>query len=91
MQKIPTVPPGFTSWVDLVRFLVDAGLNQADIAVAIDVSEQTVSRIARGKTADPSWSVGNALILLAQQVRSLVRKSEVEGKPQVLILKDEAA
>lgn len=91
LQKTPTAPPGFASWADLIRFLVEAGLNQADIAIACNVSEQSISRIARGRTADPYWSLGHALITLATDVRRLISKSEAEGKPQLLILKDEAA
>lgn len=51
-------------WNKLISEIKETGLNQAQIASAIDVSEGTLSEWNTGDVSDPRWSKGNALIAL---------------------------
>jgi len=51
-------------WKTLLLDLCAAGLTQAEIGLAIGLSQPAVSDLVRGRTATVSWEVGNALIAL---------------------------
>ena len=55
-------------WKRLLTELGDAGWTQAQIAERCGVSQNTVSDLERGATANPRFAFGNALLVLHAQV-----------------------
>jgi predicted XRE-type DNA-binding protein len=59
MQSEPPI-----DWAQVVADLVTAGSTQVQIAAALDVSQSTISDIARGASKRPSYDVGSKLLKL---------------------------
>lgn len=58
-------------WKNIIAVICDAGYTQAEIADFVGISQPSVCDIANGKTKNPSWLVGNALIRMRR--KALVR------------------
>lgn len=53
------------NWSQLVLSIQAAGWSQPQIAAACNCAQSTISDIAAGRTKDPRFSIGKALIDLA--------------------------
>lgn len=49
-------------WKRLLSDLTSAGLTQAEIALAVGVTQSSISDLARGTTTRPSFELGNKLV-----------------------------
>lgn len=52
------------NWKTIIAELNAAGLSQGKIADLLCISQPSVSDIANGKTKNPSWQIGDALLKL---------------------------
>lgn len=53
-------------WKGLLARLIESGLTQAQIAAECGVTQQSISALFCGKSADPAFSVGARLLELAE-------------------------
>jgi hypothetical protein len=68
IPKAPDLDAGLPDFRALVASLKAAGYTQADMAAECGCGQSSISDIATGVTKDPSYSVGAALMRLAQEV-----------------------
>lgn len=63
-------------WKQLLVDLKGAGLAQQDIADYCKVAQSSVSDLARGKTTEPAFSFGQALVRLHKRTLGKRQKSD---------------
>lgn len=51
-------------WKKIIAEIIWAGYTQDDIALVAGIKQPSVSQIANGLTANPSWHVGNEILKL---------------------------
>jgi len=61
-------------WKALIADLVKSGLTQKQIGEAVGLSQPSVSDLARGRVASPTWEIGEALRRLHAGRCSAVRE-----------------
>ena len=54
------------NWAELISRLQEAGLSQPQIARRCGCAQSTISDLASGNTKDPRFSIGKALVELAE-------------------------
>lgn len=52
-------------WPQIIRLLQSQGMSQAKMAERVGVDQSTICRLADGRSPEPRYSVGEALIALA--------------------------
>lgn len=52
-------------WPQIIKFLQSQGMSQAKVADRVGVDQSTICRLADGRSPEPRYSVGEALIALA--------------------------
>lgn len=52
------------NWQKIIQDLVDAGMTQAQIAVACKTGQSHISGLLRGDRKSPNWQLGDALLKL---------------------------
>ena len=66
------------NWTELLRDLSSTGLTQVEIAAAVGAHQSTISDLARGKTATPSFEIGDKLRDLHKRVQRRRAKQKAE-------------
>ncbi len=55
-------------WIELIARLTSSGLTQTKIAETCDVSQSTISDLARGATKSPTYALGEKLKRMAESL-----------------------
>jgi transcriptional regulator with XRE-family HTH domain len=58
-------------WPQIIKLLQSQGMSQAKVADRVGVDQSTICRLADGRSPEPRYSVGEALIALAGGRESL--------------------
>jgi len=59
-------------WPQIIQLLQSDGYSQAKLATLVGVDQSTICRLGDGRSPEPRFSVGEALIALAGGRQSLV-------------------
>lgn len=68
-------------WKNILARLAEAGLTQMQIAERCEVSQSTISDIARGATKNPSYPVGARLQQLLAELPVAIAQAPLGAEP----------
>lgn len=66
---------GVMNWKNLIAQLQDAGLTQTEIASRCGTSQGTIGDLAAGRSTEPRFGLGSALIALLNTVSQKNREA----------------
>jgi transcriptional regulator with XRE-family HTH domain len=58
------------NWSNIISELVAAGIKQVEIADACETSQGYISDLLNGKSKQPNWRIGDALLRLHREATS---------------------
>lgn len=57
-------------WKNIISEITAAGYTQVEIADFVGISQPSVCDIANGKTKNPAWQIGDALLRMRKKAAS---------------------
>jgi predicted XRE-type DNA-binding protein len=63
-------------WTNIISVIRQSGLTQTAIAEDVGLTQPSLSDLANGKTAEPKWSTGDALLRIYDRVMKAKKREE---------------